>query len=67
MGYDAPAVSTSKDEWACIIHSGLLNPTQEVCKAILVATTTDKGISSLFLSILHIFQFKPHPITPLSL
>ena len=41
--------SSSKDEWARIIHSELLNPAQEVIKAILVATTTDKGISAPFL------------------
>ena len=40
--------SSSKDEWAHIIHSGLLNPTQEIRKAISVATTTDKDISPPF-------------------
>ena len=49
--------SSSKDEWACIIHSGFLHPTQEVRKAILAATTTDKGTSSLFSSNSAHFQF----------
>ena len=56
--------SSSKDEWACIMHSGLLNPTQEVHKAILVATTTDKGISSP-LSFTHFsIQVSPNNISP---